>query len=116
MEDWLLDMNARGAALTIPMLRDMANLLRSAQKNTLSIIGVNWPTQFIKRRPNLSTRLSHKYTIRELFQKTLESLNHGLIWFKRQLRSGVLFQTISSTLMRVVLLWVLAQRNNLSLL
>lgn len=61
MEDWLLDMDARGAALTIPMLRDMANLLRSAQKNTLSTIGVNWPTQFIKRRPNLSTRLSRKY-------------------------------------------------------
>jgi hypothetical protein len=61
MEDWLLDMDARGAALTIPMLRDMANLLRSAQKNTPSTIGVNWPTQFIKRRPNLSIRLSRKY-------------------------------------------------------
>ena len=30
IEKWLLDMDARGAALTLPMLRDMANLLLRA--------------------------------------------------------------------------------------
>jgi hypothetical protein len=61
IENWLLDMDSRGAALTLPMLRDMANLLLSAKKNTPSTTGINWPSQFIKRHPNLSTRLSRKY-------------------------------------------------------
>ena len=61
MEKWLLNMDARGAALTLPMLRDMANLLLSAKKSTSTIVGVNWPSRFIKRHPRLSTQLSRKY-------------------------------------------------------
>jgi hypothetical protein len=61
IEKWLLDMDSRGAALTLPMLRDMANLLLYARKTTPSTVGNHWPAEFIKRRPNLSTRLSRKY-------------------------------------------------------
>lgn len=32
--NWLLNMGSRGATLTLPMLRDMANFLPSAQKKT----------------------------------------------------------------------------------
>ena len=61
IENWLLDMDSRGAALTLPMLRDMANLLLSAREKTPSTTGINWPSQFVKRHPNLSTRFSRKY-------------------------------------------------------
>jgi hypothetical protein len=61
IEKWLLDMDSRGAALTLPMLRDMANLLLYARKTTPSTVGNHWPAEFIKRRPNLSTRFSRKY-------------------------------------------------------
>jgi hypothetical protein len=57
-------MDARGAALTLPMLRDMANLLLSARKKKPSAIGINRPSQLVKRHPNLSTRLSRKYNYR----------------------------------------------------
>ena len=51
IENWLLDMDSRGAALTLPMLRDMANLLFSAREKTPSTTGINWPSQFVKRHP-----------------------------------------------------------------
>ena len=61
IEKWLLDMDTRGAALTLPMLRDMANLLLRAQKTIPSTVGRDWASHFVKRHPNLSTRLSRKY-------------------------------------------------------
>ena len=61
IEKWLLDMDSRGAALTLPTLRDMANLLLYARKTTPSTVGNHWSAEFIKRRPNLFTRVSRKY-------------------------------------------------------
>ncbi|KAJ5982467.1 hypothetical protein N7451_012567 [Penicillium sp. IBT 35674x] len=61
IESWLLDMVSRGATFTLPMLRDMANLLLSARKKEPSTTGINWPSQFVKRHPNLSTRLPRKH-------------------------------------------------------
>lgn len=61
IEKWLLDMDSRGVALNLPMLRDMANLLLYARKTTPTTVGNHWPAEFIRRRPNLSTRLSRKY-------------------------------------------------------
>ncbi|KAJ5256612.1 hypothetical protein N7478_012716 [Penicillium angulare] len=65
IENWLLSLDSRGAALNLSMLRDMANILLRAQKNipsttTLPSVGKNWPTEFIKRRPNLSSRFSRR--------------------------------------------------------
>jgi hypothetical protein len=58
IEKWLLDMDTRGVALTLPMLRDMANLLLHAQKTTPSTVSRDWASHFVNRHPNLSTRLS----------------------------------------------------------
>jgi hypothetical protein len=41
MENWLLNMDLRGIALTLPILRDMANLLLSIKKNILSTTSIN---------------------------------------------------------------------------
>lgn len=65
MENWLLSMDSRGAALTHAMLRDMANLLLQSRELTHSDpapkVGKNWTTEFVKRHETLSSRLSRKY-------------------------------------------------------
>lgn len=62
IQDWLISMGQRGAALTIAMLKDMANLLlEHCGDDTLQTVGKNWPTQYIKRHPELTTRFSRKY-------------------------------------------------------
>lgn len=49
IQDWLTSMDHRGAALTIAMLRDMANLLlKNRGDHTPQTVSKNWPTQYIK--------------------------------------------------------------------
>lgn len=113
IEKWLLDMDTRGAALTLPMLRDMANLLLHAQKQPpLLLVEIGHLT--------LSNDIQicpHDYlentTIRGLFQRTLALSNHGLIWSKIPLKSGVSLRMIFSTLMSLVLLWELVPHKGL---
>lgn len=50
IENWLFDRDSRGAALTLPMLREMAILLLGDQKNTPSTTGSKWPSQLIKMK------------------------------------------------------------------
>jgi hypothetical protein len=58
-------MDQRGAALTIAILRDMANLLLQHRgDHTPQTVGKNWPTQYIKRHPELTSRFSRKYDYR----------------------------------------------------
>jgi hypothetical protein len=76
-------MDQRGAALTISMLRDMASLLLQSRdfssSSTPPTVGKNWPTQFIKRHPEPTTRFSRKYDY-----KKAENENPAIIleWFK----------------------------------
>jgi hypothetical protein len=83
MHDWLLSMDKRGAALTLSMLRDMANLLLKsrgdASSSTTPSVGINWPTQFVKRHPDLTTRFSRRYD----YKRALSEDPHIIIeWFK----------------------------------
>jgi hypothetical protein len=83
IQDWLISMDQRGAALTISMLRDMACLLLQSRDSSSSsnppTVGKNWPTEFIKRHPGLTTRFSRKYDY-----KRAENENPAIIleWFK----------------------------------
>ena len=83
IQDWLVSMDRRGAALTISMLRDMASLLLQSRGSSFSstppTVGKNWPTEFIKRHPGLKTRFSRKYDY-----KRAENENPAIIieWFK----------------------------------
>jgi hypothetical protein len=92
MENRLLDMDARGVALTLPMLRDMANLLVSARKKhplPLALIGL----LNLSNDTQISLLGFHtNTTIGEPFQKTLELLNRSSICRKGRLKSGYRFR------------------------
>jgi hypothetical protein len=60
IEKWLLDMDTRGAAFTLPMVSEMA-FTPSCPKKIPSTVGRDWASHFVGRHPNLSTRLSRKY-------------------------------------------------------
>jgi hypothetical protein len=80
IQDWLISMDQRGAALTIAMLRDMANLLLEHRgDNAPQTVGKNWPTQYIKRHPELTTRFSRKYDYKRAL---MEDPNTIIEWFK----------------------------------
>lgn len=63
IQDWLISMDQRGAALTIAMLRDMTNLLHEHRGDNTPPppVGKIWSTQYIKRHPELTTRFFRKY-------------------------------------------------------
>jgi hypothetical protein len=80
IQDWLISMDHRGAALTIAMLRDIANLLlKNRGEHTPQTVSKNWPTQYIKRHPELSSRFSRRYD----YKRTLiEDPKTIIEWFK----------------------------------
>ncbi|KAJ5135285.1 uncharacterized protein N7515_004563 [Penicillium bovifimosum] len=80
IQDWLTSMNDRGATLTITMLKDMANLLLETRgDHPPQTVGKNWPTQYIKRHPELSSRFSRRHGSKRAL---LEDPNTILEWFK----------------------------------
>jgi hypothetical protein len=80
IQDWLISMDNRGATLTIAMLKDMANLLLvNRGDHTPQTVGKNWPTEYIKRHPQLSSRFSRKYDYKRAI---IEDLNTIIEWFK----------------------------------
>jgi hypothetical protein len=102
-------MDARGAALTLPMLRDMANLLLSAGKKSPLPLALIGPLNSSNDTEISLLGFHTNTTIGEPFQKTLELLNRGSICPKGRLKSGLSLQTTFSTLMSLGLPWVLAQ-------
>ena len=59
LTQWILSMDARGAAPRPATVGEMANILLAARGSTPSpTVGKNWPSTFINRRPELCTRFS----------------------------------------------------------
>ncbi|KAJ5337526.1 zinc finger protein [Penicillium brevicompactum] len=80
IQDWLISMDHRGAALTIAMLRDMANLLlKNRGEHTLQTVSKNWPTQYIKRHPGLSSRFSRRYDYKRALMEDPKTI---IDWYK----------------------------------
>ena len=109
MENWLLSMDSRGAALTHAMLRDMANLLLQSRELTPSNpapkVGKIWTTEFVKRHETLSSRLSRKYNYERALSETLGRLDLGFALLKPPFKNMVLHLMISTILMSLVLQW-----------
>jgi hypothetical protein len=62
IKSWLISMDQRGAAPTINMLVDMANLLLEARGETpVQRVGKNWPKNYLNRHPELTSRFSRRY-------------------------------------------------------
>ena len=83
IQDWLISMDQRGAAVTVSMLRDMASLLLQSRGSSFSstppTVGENWPTEFIKRHPGLKSRFSRKYDYKRVEN---EDPATKIEWFK----------------------------------
>lgn len=92
IKNWLISMDQRGAALTIAMLADMANLLLKERGDTpVQRVGINWPTNYLKRHTEITSRFSRKYDYQralmedpkvimewfDLFQKTI--IKYGVL-------------------------------------
>lgn len=62
LEKWILSMDLRGAAPRPSMVREMADLLLQ-KRGTIPVltVGEKWVTNFVKRRPLLSSRFSKRY-------------------------------------------------------
>ena len=56
---YILDLDSRGFSPRVSAIADMANKLLAARAG--GTVGVNWPTTFIKRQPELKTRFNRKY-------------------------------------------------------
>ena len=57
--DHILELVARGFPPRLADVATMANSLR-AERN-LGHVGVNWPSTFVKRQPELTVRFNRKY-------------------------------------------------------
>ena len=55
----ILDLDSRGFAPTLGAVRDMADKLLA--ERGASQVGKNWPTNFVKRTPSLTTRFNRPY-------------------------------------------------------
>jgi uncharacterized protein YoaH (UPF0181 family) len=55
----ILELVARGFPLRLAAVADMANSLR-AERN-LGHVGLNWPSTFVKRQPELTVKFNRKY-------------------------------------------------------
>jgi hypothetical protein len=58
LAEWIISMDARGAAPRPSTVRDMANILLAARGNQLpTTVGKNWPSTFVNRRPTLLAKI-----------------------------------------------------------
>ena len=55
----ILDLDSRGFPPRLADVANMANSLRA--ERGLSQVGLNWPSTFVKRRPNLRIKFNRKY-------------------------------------------------------
>lgn len=55
----ILDLDLRGFPPRLAGVANMANSLRAERK--LGQVGQNWPSTFVKRRPELKARFNRKY-------------------------------------------------------
>ena len=59
---WILSLDQRGAAPRPSHVQEIASILLSKRGDTnIKTVGINWATNFIKRRDELKTRFSRRY-------------------------------------------------------
>ena len=74
----IIDLVERGFPPRLAEVADMANSLR-AERN-LGQVGINWPSMFVMRRPELTMKFNRKYdhSVRKLSARILMIYEPGL--------------------------------------
>ena len=73
----ILELVTRGYPPTLAAVADMANSLRAERK--LGQVGLNWPSTFVKRRPELTTKFNRKYDYKRALCEDPETIQ---AWFR----------------------------------
>lgn len=77
--EWILSMDSRGAAPRPATVGEMANILLAARGiPSPPTVGVNWPSNFVKRRDELRTCFSRRYDYQRTLNEDPKSLR---AWF-----------------------------------
>lgn len=79
LAQWILDLEAGGYAPGHAQIREMAALI-SKESGGPESVGVNWVSRFIKRHPEIHTKLGVKIDAQRLKNTTPEALE---AWFER---------------------------------
>jgi hypothetical protein len=79
LTEWIISMDSRGAAPRPATVGEMANILLAARgSNPPPTVGVNWPSNFIKRRDELRSRFSRRYDYQRALNEDPKSIRQ---WF-----------------------------------
>jgi hypothetical protein len=77
--EWILSIDARGAAPRPATVGEMANILLAARGSSPSpTVGKNWPSSFVKRRVELHSRFSRRYDYQRALNEDPKALR---AWF-----------------------------------
>ena len=76
---WILDLEAGGFAPSHAQVREMATLV-SKDSGGLDRVGINWVHRFLKRHPEIHTKLGVKIDAQRLRNTTPETLE---AWFEK---------------------------------
>ena len=93
---WILSLDQRGAAPRPFHVQEMANILLSKRGDTnIKAVGINWATNFIKRRDELKARFSRRYNYRRAKCEDPKIIQE---WFNRVqitiMQHGIAFEDI----------------------
>ena len=73
-----LDLDSRGFSPQLSIIRDMANRLLAVRE--AGPVGIQWPSNFIRRSPELKTRFNRKYDYQRALNEDPKIIQQ---WFER---------------------------------
>lgn len=76
--EWILNLDERGYPLRIQDLREAATVLLQ-QRDATGTIGINWPTNFVKRRPEIKAKFNRKYDYARALSEDSDKIQ---AWFR----------------------------------
>jgi hypothetical protein len=89
LTEWILSMDSRGAAPRHTTVREMANILLAARGTTpLLTVGVNWVSNFVKRRDELRTRFSKRYDYQRALNEDPKAIKEWFLMVQRAIEEN----------------------------
>ena len=84
-----LTMDSRGAAPRPTTVREMANILLAARGLTPPpTVGVNWASNFVKRRDELRTRFSRRYDYQRALNEDPKAIKEWFLMVQRAIEDN----------------------------